>query len=110
MDGYRDTDDVLLTGEKEPKTYEFIRQCIRAACAPFRSRRVHIGMDEAYWMGRGLYLNLSLIHICSPAVVRMTTTITTTMAMTMMMTETTTIIVTTIQTTDCHRKIKLEKI
>lgn len=57
MDGYRDTDDVLLTGEKEPKTYEFIRQCIRAACAPFRSRRVHIGMDEAYWMGRGLYLN-----------------------------------------------------
>lgn len=57
MDGYRDTDDVLLTGEHEPKTYEFIRECIRAASAPFRSRRIHIGMDEAYWMGRGVYLN-----------------------------------------------------
>lgn len=57
MAEYRDTDDVLLTGEREPKTYEFIRQCIRAASAPFRSKRIHIGMDEAYWMGRGQYLN-----------------------------------------------------
>ena len=46
-----------LLESMSPKTYEFIRQCIRAASAPFRSKRIHIGMDEAYWMGRGQYLN-----------------------------------------------------
>ncbi len=57
MQKYRDAQDVLLTGEHEPATYELLRQCIRAAAAPFSSRRIHIGMDEAYWMGRGLYWN-----------------------------------------------------
>ncbi len=57
MEAYRDTADVLLTGENEPETYAFLRECIQAASAPFRSSRIHIGMDEAYWMGRGNYLN-----------------------------------------------------
>lgn len=57
MQQYRDAQDVLLTGEHEPATYALLRQCIRAAAAPFASRRIHIGMDEAYWMGRGLYWN-----------------------------------------------------
>lgn len=57
MQKYRDAQDVLLTGEHEPATYALLRQCIRAAAAPFSSRRIHIGMDEAYWMGRGLYWN-----------------------------------------------------
>lgn len=51
----KDTDKVLLADEEE--TYKFIDQMIRAASAPFRSKRIHIGMDEAWDMGRGQYLN-----------------------------------------------------
>ena len=35
----------LLPGEKQ--TYEFIRHLIEAASKPFRTKRIHIGMDEA---------------------------------------------------------------
>ncbi|MEG1068963.1 MAG: family 20 glycosylhydrolase [Ruthenibacterium sp.] len=51
MQSYRDTDDVLMVGEDD--TDALIAEMIAAACAPFRSRRIHIGMDEAYWLGRG---------------------------------------------------------
>ena len=40
------------------KTYAFIEKMIRTARACFRSRRIHIGMDEAYHLGRGNYLDL----------------------------------------------------
>ena len=30
---------------------------IRAASAPYRSRRIHLGMDEAYGMGLGAHLH-----------------------------------------------------
>ena len=40
----------------EEKTYDFIRDLLTEATRPFRSRRVHIGMDEAYNLGRGPYL------------------------------------------------------
>ncbi|MBY9078193.1 beta-N-acetylhexosaminidase [Paenibacillus sp. HN-1] len=52
--GMRDTSDILLAGQEE--TYAFIGSMIRAASAPFRSRRIHIGMDEAHQLGLGQYL------------------------------------------------------
>jgi hypothetical protein len=51
----KDTDSVMMCGEKE--TYEFIEKMIKAAVAPYRSKRIHIGMDEAWDLGRGNYLS-----------------------------------------------------
>ena len=51
MQGTRDTEDILMMGEE--KVYDFVKACIRSVSETFRSRRVHLGMDEA----------LSLIHI-----------------------------------------------
>ncbi|WP_053365848.1 beta-N-acetylhexosaminidase [Bacillus sp. FJAT-27245] len=53
----RDTPDILLVGE--PKTYEFIESMIKAASKPFRTNRIHIGMDEAFQLGLGRYLELN---------------------------------------------------
>ncbi|MDQ8734517.1 beta-N-acetylhexosaminidase [Paenibacillus sp. LHD-38] len=50
----RDTNDILLVDE--PQTYTFIEEMISAATAPFRSKRIHIGMDEAFGLGLGRYL------------------------------------------------------
>ena len=50
----RDNDEVLLADLDE--TYSFIEQMIRAASAPFRSKRIHIGMDEAYGFALGEHL------------------------------------------------------
>ncbi|MFV0416690.1 MAG: family 20 glycosylhydrolase [Chthoniobacterales bacterium] len=49
----RDTSNVLLAGEKE--TYAFIEKLIDTATAPFRSRRIHVGIDEAHGVGSGVY-------------------------------------------------------
>ncbi len=51
--GVRDTSEVLLAGEEA--TYKLIEKMLAAASAPFRSRRVHIGMDEAHGIGTGNY-------------------------------------------------------
>lgn len=51
----KDTDDVLLVGEE--KTYEFIDAMIKNIKSCFRSKKIHIGMDEAFDLGRGEYLN-----------------------------------------------------
>ncbi|PGY15113.1 beta-N-acetylhexosaminidase [Bacillus sp. AFS031507] len=50
----RDTSDILLVGNEE--TYEFIEDLLKAASKPFRSKRIHIGMDEAHQLGLGKYL------------------------------------------------------
>lgn len=50
----RDTDDILLVDEGQ--TYQFIEDMIRTASKPFRSKKIHIGMDEAYGIGLGNYL------------------------------------------------------
>ncbi|MDQ8738997.1 beta-N-acetylhexosaminidase [Paenibacillus sp. LHD-38] len=50
----RDNHDILLVGE--PETYVFIEEMIVAATAPFRSKRIHIGMDESFGLGLGRYL------------------------------------------------------
>ena len=39
------------------RTYEVLEQMIRAASAPYRSKRIHLGMDEAWGLGYGAHLN-----------------------------------------------------
>jgi len=50
----KDTADVLLA--REPKTFEFLDQLISAVSSCCRSKRIHIGMDEAHSMGKGKFL------------------------------------------------------
>lgn len=50
-------DECLLVGEE--KTYEFIEKIIKEATEPFSTKKVHIGMDEAWKLGRGKYLTLN---------------------------------------------------
>ncbi|ETI67512.1 beta-N-acetylhexosaminidase [Neobacillus vireti] len=50
----KDTSDILLVGSD--KTYDFIEELMKAASLPFRSKRIHIGMDEAHQLGLGKYL------------------------------------------------------
>ena len=51
-----DTGGCLLAGEE--KTYAFIGALLRAASAPVRSRRIHIGFDETMSLGTGRYMTL----------------------------------------------------
>ena len=39
------------------KTYALIEEMIVSASRPFATRRIHIGMDEAYGLGRGKYMD-----------------------------------------------------
>lgn len=48
--------DTLLPGSD--KTYAFVEKMIAAASAPFQTKRIHIGMDEAWKLGQGNYLKL----------------------------------------------------
>ncbi len=52
----RDTSSVLLTTEE--KTYQIIDKMLRFYSDVFKSRRVHIGMDETHDLGRGRYMDL----------------------------------------------------
>ena len=56
MEHMKDTEEVLLVGAAE--TYAFIRALLEEASRPYRSRRIHIGMDEAHFLGQGNYLRL----------------------------------------------------
>lgn len=49
----KDTNEVLLT--KFNETYEFIEKMIVASSQPVRSKRIHLGMDEAYGLGEGRF-------------------------------------------------------
>lgn len=50
----RDTKDVILPGSEE--TYRLLKELITAASRPFRSNKIHLGMDEACFLGLGRYL------------------------------------------------------
>ncbi len=50
----RDQPDILLIDSEE--TYAFLDAAIRSLSQCFRSRRIHIGMDEAHGVGLGNYL------------------------------------------------------
>ncbi len=51
--GMREDRACLLPGEE--RVYEFLEQAIVAATKPVRTKRIHIGMDEAMKLGRGHY-------------------------------------------------------
>ncbi|NBJ70833.1 MULTISPECIES: beta-N-acetylhexosaminidase [Clostridia] len=51
----KDTRGVLLV--ENEVTYELIDEMIKTLRKSFRSKRIHIGMDEAEELGRGVYLN-----------------------------------------------------
>lgn len=50
----RDYDDILLADEN--RTYILIENMFKTAADCFHSRKIHIGMDEAYMVGLGKYL------------------------------------------------------
>lgn len=52
---YKDTRGALLLESEE--TYTLLENMIKSASSPFRSKRIHIGMDEAEELGRGIFLN-----------------------------------------------------
>ena len=52
---FKDSADVLLVGDE--RTYEFINAELLQCKRCFRSKRIHIGMDEAVGIGRGQYLD-----------------------------------------------------
>ncbi|KAJ1945936.1 hypothetical protein GGF37_001444 [Kickxella alabastrina] len=54
--GIRDTNEVVLS--RLPETYALLEKLIATVSAPLRSRRIHIGMDEAYGVGEGRFRTL----------------------------------------------------
>ena len=58
--GLQDVPSILCVGN--PKVYEFIEACVKTVRSAFRSNRIHIGMDEAFSIGRGTYLDANGIR------------------------------------------------
>jgi len=52
----REDNDTLLPGSE--KSFAFVEKMIAASAAPFTTKRIHIGMDEAWKLGQGNYLKL----------------------------------------------------
>lgn len=52
---YTDCNDILLVGDD--KTYKLIDDMFASLSKTFRSRYIHIGMDEAHMIGRGKYFD-----------------------------------------------------
>ena len=50
---YRDTNHIILAGDEE--AYGLIRKFIKAASSCVRSKRIHLGMDEAHGLGSGRF-------------------------------------------------------
>lgn len=50
-----DIEDILLVGDE--RCYQLIDRMFATCSECFRSRRIHVGMDEAHQLGRGRYLN-----------------------------------------------------
>ena len=51
----RDCDDILLVDDD--RTYELIDRMFATLSECFKSRKIHIGMDEAHMLGRGKHLD-----------------------------------------------------
>jgi hypothetical protein len=52
----RDTSEVLLADA--PETYVILRKMLAAAMKPFRTKKIHLGMDETHGLGHGRYHQL----------------------------------------------------
>ena len=50
----RENGEIIEPDREE--TYVILEQMIRAAAAPYRSKRIHLGMDEAWGLGLGAHL------------------------------------------------------
>lgn len=53
MMGYRDDEDILIAGEE--KTYQLIDAMLKSLSEMYTSRKIHLGMDEAFYLGFGNY-------------------------------------------------------
>ena len=51
-----DTPNILLA--EDERTYALLRKMIEAATKPFKSNRIHLGMDEAHGLGTGKYKDI----------------------------------------------------
>lgn len=51
-----DTDDIMLVDNE--RTYEVIDRMIASLAKNFKTRKIHLGMDEAYMLGRGKHLDI----------------------------------------------------
>lgn len=56
----REDADVLLVDDE--RTYTFITHLLREIRKTFRSKKIHIGMDEAFRLGRGVYMDQHGYH------------------------------------------------
>lgn len=54
---HMDIDDVLLVGDE--RTYNLIRKILRHCKEVFHTKRINIGSDEAYHLGRGKYTDIN---------------------------------------------------
>lgn len=54
---HMDIDDILLAGDE--KTYDLIRKCIRHCKELYHTKRINIGGDEAFHLGRGKYTDVN---------------------------------------------------
>lgn len=52
---YVDVNDILLVGDE--RTYQLIRKCLRFCKEVFGTKRINIGTDEAFLLGRGKYID-----------------------------------------------------
>lgn len=57
----RDNTEVLLA--ESETTYEFIEKMIQTASRPFRSKRIHIGMDEVFFFREAKTIESRKINI-----------------------------------------------
>ena len=51
-----DTDDIMLADND--RTYELIDHMFASLSKNFKTRKIHVGMDEAYMLGRGKHLDI----------------------------------------------------
>ena len=51
---FTEDETTLLVGDE--RTYSLIEKMIKTASKPFRSKRIHVGLDEAFFLGQGRYL------------------------------------------------------
>ncbi|MDO5337753.1 MAG: beta-N-acetylhexosaminidase [Eubacteriales bacterium] len=54
MQSLQDNEDILMAGEE--RTQKLIDAMLASVSRMFRSRKVHLGMDEAFYLGLGNYL------------------------------------------------------
>ena len=59
----KDIEDILNVGLE--KSYELIEKMFQTMKKAFKSKQIHIGMDEAHFLGRGAYIDMFGYEKCS---------------------------------------------